>query len=464
MTGMRAFFLVLVAWLAAAVAPAIAQVRTVQPNEIPLTEQQTSDLRAKAEAGDVHAQDGMGDLYYDWAGVTPNYIEAVRWYAMAAAQNDDHATTRLKDISDFTARHAELYATAQSGDGAALYTFAYHQPHQATGLEGDAPTDHWLFMSGHAGYTQAQTDIGQSYFKAYYWRLSRAEQARLKTASPDDGLSDVDGTPLFDSVWLDFEGESLDTDLGNAIQWLDMAGDQGGAEAEHDLGLAYLIKGPTFDPKKASLWLHKAQAADPSTDVGACELDFTGSLHDMPLDYVNETPLVDYDGPPDYAAALACYDSVKASDSNAGYFLGYMYHHGLGTERDDTRALPFLTAAANTERYGPEAEYDLSRLYRDSSTIPHDPEKAYVALNLALAGYAKGAPTDGCGWSTPSERRQGDARIDAMDEMVFDLATLFRSLTHAQRVAGDAELRAKGQKPNHGDRLPDLVMPNVCVY
>ncbi len=44
-----------------------------------------------AEAGDVDAQFGLGDLYEGGYGVAPDLAEALRWYRMAAEQGDEDA-------------------------------------------------------------------------------------------------------------------------------------------------------------------------------------------------------------------------------------------------------------------------------------------------------------------------------------------------------------------------------------
>jgi TPR repeat protein len=44
------------------------------------------DLRARAEAGDAHAQYALGCVYYEADGAARNYREALKWYRKAAAQ------------------------------------------------------------------------------------------------------------------------------------------------------------------------------------------------------------------------------------------------------------------------------------------------------------------------------------------------------------------------------------------
>ncbi|HLF67191.1 MAG TPA: tetratricopeptide repeat protein, partial [Gammaproteobacteria bacterium] len=53
---------------------------------------------AAAQAGDVDAQDYMGDIYLEGKWVTPDVLSAVKWYGKAAAQRSPYAQYSLGQL------------------------------------------------------------------------------------------------------------------------------------------------------------------------------------------------------------------------------------------------------------------------------------------------------------------------------------------------------------------------------
>jgi TPR repeat protein len=352
--------------------PAPAMVPALKrPKPVPAAE--IAEIRTKAESGDAVARSEMGDIYTDRRSLPPDYTDAARWYRLAG--NGERAS----ELDNFAAEHARLYRLAKSGSAEALYNFAQHVPHMATHLDGDAPREHWLILAASKGYTQAQSDIGHIYLYAYYGRRAKAEGA-------DKGDYDAQ------FFWLDnpddfstgFEGESLETDMGNAIQWLSKAAGKGDSFTDRELGLAYAVPGPTQDIAKARQWLTTSSTSE------ACFLNLSGHFHDLPLRSDSPSDLVNLHVQPDYPTALACYTALNAKyeEGNNDWFLGYMFHHGLGTARDDLKAVRLLTRAYSTE-YHPQAAYELSQIYLDSPVVPRDRAKAYDLLAETLAAYAR---------------------------------------------------------------------------
>ena len=53
------------------------------------------EWRPLAEQGDADAQRGLGSMYYNGKGVSPNYRTAAKWYTRAAKQGDASAQAIL---------------------------------------------------------------------------------------------------------------------------------------------------------------------------------------------------------------------------------------------------------------------------------------------------------------------------------------------------------------------------------
>ena len=59
------------------------------PKQTEADSELTADLRAKADAGDVHAQNELGRIYYlGLFGVAKNEAASAKWYRLAAEQGD----------------------------------------------------------------------------------------------------------------------------------------------------------------------------------------------------------------------------------------------------------------------------------------------------------------------------------------------------------------------------------------
>ena len=54
-------------------------------------------FRPKAEAGDADAQYKLGDMYESGYGVVLDYVEAEKWYSLAAEAGDTHAQEKLEE-------------------------------------------------------------------------------------------------------------------------------------------------------------------------------------------------------------------------------------------------------------------------------------------------------------------------------------------------------------------------------
>ena len=459
MTRLRIFVFAVLAWLTMAV-PTLAQIMPHYERDTPRTEQEKADLRAKAEAGDAWSQFEMGELYYDWAGTPQDYVEAARWYRMAAGQGQSTAAERLDTIARFTDDHAALYAKAQAGNGDDLYGFAEHEPHMATGLDGDAPKPHWLLLAAQAGNLDAARDIGALYLRAWYLRrdgmtaIDPTDTSRYWSIAYDIGLQ---------SYSLGFEGETDADDIANAIRWLTPAAQADDASATYALGLAYAVDGPQHDAVAARHWLNAAAGRWPYADYAGCNLDFYGRFSDMQLEPRDDNaPLarIWHDGKamadltmaPDYTMAHDCYGRATGSFSGAWYFMGYMLHHGLGGARDDTAALAALLKGQNSN-YGAQAKAELALIYSDSPTVPHDRVKAYMLMAEAIQGF--GVRGDGsCGPPSRADLLRYDDQNAALPGLLKARKRMFLALTPAQRVHANANLAAEdveGENPPKKD-------------
>jgi TPR repeat protein len=123
---------------------------------------QDEDLLRRAKAGNAEAQTALGDTY--WSGDEEHYVEAVKWYRLAAEQGDAGAQLSLGVMYD-------------NGEGVA---------------KNDAEAVKWYRKAAEQGHAMAQSTLGtrymngegiaENYVLGHMWmNLSRAQGN--KTAS-----------------------------------------------------------------------------------------------------------------------------------------------------------------------------------------------------------------------------------------------------------------------------------------
>lgn len=130
-----------------------------------------SELRAKAESGNVEAQVTLGQLYAKGEGVTNSYTEAAQWYQRAAEKGNAEAQAALGELyeagqgvpKDIKMALDYYQRAATNGSATAQYNLAYIYE----GGRG-VPQDHklaalWYQKAAEQGEPLAQYDLGQRY-------------------------------------------------------------------------------------------------------------------------------------------------------------------------------------------------------------------------------------------------------------------------------------------------------------
>jgi len=130
-----------------------------------------SELRAKAETGNVEAQVALGRLYAKGEGVTNSYSEAAQWYRRAAEKGNAEAEAALGELYEAgqgVPRDVKMALdyyrrAATNGSPTAQYNLAYIYE----GGRG-VPQDHklaalWYQKAAEQGESLAQYDLGQRY-------------------------------------------------------------------------------------------------------------------------------------------------------------------------------------------------------------------------------------------------------------------------------------------------------------
>ena len=396
---------------------------------------QIADMKTHALAGEADVQMNLGRVYQEGLGVPKDYSAAQTWYKMAAGNGVQNGQASYDQITFFITAHAARYKAAMTGDSRAEYLFAVHEPHGATGIENDYPETHWMKLSATQGYREAESSLGDLYFRAYVDREWNPQA--------DAGL----------------DSPSATADLAGAILWLEKAAVQGDTVAQAVLADIYAIDGPTQDAAKTQYWLEQVAASEItyftlSAVEKLCSLEFTGGLHGHAANEFAQSTRMDITLPPDYAKAFACYTRINTTFgvNSADYQLGYMYRHGLGTAPDDTKALALLTNASQGRYDVIPAQYELAMIYAEGRIVPRDLVKADILLTQAIKAWApealpNRAPFEPVPPPWPSdpetqyyERQADDAHRQTAEGWLTDLHQVEQDMTANEKAKAKAIL------------------------
>lgn len=213
-----------------------------------------------ASGGYADAQYAMGERYRHGTGVAKNWLEACRWYQMAAEQDHAQAQCAL----------AGCYAEGKGAKKDLAHAFAWYEKAAAQnlpkaqwnlgelyatgipGLEADAKKAMMLCKrAANAGFAPAQATLGALFARAkkndraVHWWSMAAEQGDLEA--------------LFNMGQAYRLGLGVEKDESRAFAMLLRAGEGGLAAAQSRLGLAYATgQGVALDPIEAAKWFELA--------------------------------------------------------------------------------------------------------------------------------------------------------------------------------------------------------------
>ena len=170
------------------------------------------------------------------------------------------------------------------------------------------------------------------------------------------------------------EGRGMPQDYAQAAAWPRKAAEQGDAVAQGILGLMYVEgQGVPQDYAQAVFWLRKSA----EQDLAPAQYNL-GLLYDKGLGI-----------PQDHAqAALWFRKAAEQGDADAQYHLGFLFDYGEGVPQDFTQAAEWYRKAA--EQGNAKAQFFLGNLYYHGyyhgKGVPKDFAEAYFWLDVAAVG------------------------------------------------------------------------------
>lgn len=312
-----------------------------------------TDYQTKAEQGDAEAQCQLGVCYAQGKGVEKNLAQSARYWLMASKQHHPQALVYLGKLfekgvavpQDF-GKAVQCYqsAIAQNSAEAKVYlAMLYLQGNGVVVDEKQAVS--LLIQSAEQANPIAQFQLGQAYEYGLGGLTQNVEQAQFwynQSAEQDyepakQALQQVDNqtNPNDNAEDLFNQGvESLQTNIGEAINHFAKSAEQNFAKAQYNTALAYLfaVGGVDKDVALATEFLQKSAEQDfrPAHFV-------LGWLYQM-------------ENQPD-KAVLHYQKAGELGHAQAQYFLSKLYEAGNGVAQNDETALTWLRQSAK-QGYG----------------------------------------------------------------------------------------------------------------
>lgn len=355
-----------------------------------------------AEQGEVHAQDALASTYlWDFsAGSNRNDKEALKWLNKAASQGSTDSLLELSNMYYFGRGTApDIKKACAYWKKAAGYDDASAQDELGRFYEAvkdDRAMATWNEKAAKQGWPAAQFRYAENFFTGRGIKQDQAEGCHWLTQSASHG--NLQAQSLAGVIYfLHLAGTNDDQ---SAKRWLSSAADQGSSASK------YLISNFNALGDKSERLKHlqqKAQNGNAHAQQILSQLSATGCgvPHDDQASLAWRTKAATngdadaqfktgynlYDGivagAPDFkGAAEWLKKSADSGNSDSEYVLSKMFLRGAGVPTDPDRSLKLLTKAA--ESGNADAQLELGSLYIGGLLlVPQDEEKAKKWLTAA---------------------------------------------------------------------------------
>ena len=209
-------------------------------------------LKKKVDSGDMHYANYLGYAYDFGVGTSLNIKEAMKYYEMAAKQNNAIGMTNLADlyIQENKLKKAKslLFKAAEKECGYAQYLLAinffyFNSKHQKEAL-------YWLEKSASNDDPYALYQLGLYYSEAN--DLAKAIKYYQRAAE----LNNADA--LLELSYIYGEGIGVEQDDDKALFYLKKAAESGNQEVLDELAAMALSGQGNMDAKEAEYWIKKA--------------------------------------------------------------------------------------------------------------------------------------------------------------------------------------------------------------
>ena len=231
------------------------KVGEIQEDEI-LMKKGFNALKKKVDSGDMHYANSLGYAYEFGIGTSLNIKEAMKYYEMAAKQNNALGMTNLADlyIQEDKLKKAKplLVKAAEKEHGYAQYLLAmnffyYKQENNKEAL-------YWLEKS-------ASNDEPEALYQLGLYYAEKADLAKaIKYYQRAAELNNAEAA--LELYYIYGEGFGVEQDEDKALFFLKKAAESGNQEVLDELAAMALSGQGNMDAKEAEYWIKKAGYTD----------------------------------------------------------------------------------------------------------------------------------------------------------------------------------------------------------
>ena len=366
-----------------------------------------NELKAKADAGDVTAQNDVGMRFMMGDGVAQNLAKGFTWFLKAAEQGNAQAQFHAGacyQFGDGTSTNlteaVKWYRKSTDQGNAAAQNALGVSYENAIGVAKDqAEAVNWFRKSAEQGDAEGQHNLGWCYangagvptdhFEAWKW-LNRAAAQKSREAlrrlnaleifmSPEQlqMARELDGAQLLAKegdvighyglgVFYSY-GRGVPQDHAEAVKWFRKAADQGFAPAQYSLGSHYARgDGVVKDVSEAVKWWGKA------AEQGDAEAQYS---------LARCYSLGEGVGKDSAQAAKWLHKAADQGLARAQFRLGVSYATGDGEAKDEVAAVKWYRRAA--EQDDAKAQFNLGLCYAEGYGVAKDVVEGYKWFLLA---------------------------------------------------------------------------------
>ncbi len=273
--------------------------------------QSITELKSKAEDGDVQAQLALANAYHLGEGVPKDEEKAVQWWEKAAEQGNVSAQVSLGGVYSLGAGVPKNYAAAVR----------------------------WWKKAAEQGDVNAEGNLGTAYGLGMAVPKDEVESVRWHTKAAENG----NAASQFSLGMFYFQGAGVPKDEAEGLKWLRKSAEQGYAAGEFWLGAAYDSgNGVAKDRAEALRWYRKAG------DHGSAAAQYNlGQAYNLGNGVEKDT-----------AEAARCWQKAAEQGlAKAQYNLGMAYRAGAGVEKDNVQAYFWIAIAASFLEQGFVKDY-----------------------------------------------------------------------------------------------------------
>lgn len=216
-------------------------------------------LKKKVDSGDIHYANSLGYAYVFGVGTSLSIKEAMKYYEMAAKQNNAIGMTNLADlyIQENKLKKAKplLVKAAEKEYGYAQYLLAMNFFDLYS--ENNKEALHWLERAANNDEPEALYQLGVYYEEGDEADLAKAINYFQRAAELNHADAALELSYIYD------EGISVEQDDDKALFFLKKAAELGNQEAIEELAAQALVSRAqngqgNMDAKEAEYWIKKA--------------------------------------------------------------------------------------------------------------------------------------------------------------------------------------------------------------